>query len=238
MPRYEDKVSMNTKVIAILRKAPKAGEHPLSCQVVEERDFGPNLVTKVGRHLMAAWCSNTADVQPSGWTTKGPLLGTSNRYSKANNWFVGAMSVGTNDSGSNTRAGTSVVAGDLELNNEYANTFIELQSAVHKDQSGGLFTGLSDLADAAYTQIAWRGLYSATQANTTINEVGLWIPAGTTNPEGNSIHNADPSNLGHISKDTTQVMAERGPLVARKVLTSGIAKTSDFTLEFRWVWIF
>ena len=217
MTQFTDGVTLTTKVIAILRKAPVNGEDPRDCPVVWAEDLGPNIVTKTARHCMGAWCAD-----PGGMVA-------SNSYSKANNWYVGSISVGENNSGVNPNAATTAAtADDTELNQELATTLKPLANPPRKNASDP-FSAITDILDPEYTHIAWVAFYDTAEANFPIKEVGLWVSENgspTTNPSGDMT----PSSPGGLPS--------RGPLMSRKILATTIHKTPDFTLEFVWAWMF
>jgi hypothetical protein len=114
-------------------------------------------------------------------------------------------------------------AANLTLDTETASSLVALTGPAFADETFVVpFATLNQDAQPYYTHIGWSATYGSGTGNGDINEVGLWISDGTTNPSGDV---AGPSPT-------------RGPLAARKVLSGTIEKTADFSLEFRWIWMF
>ena len=203
METHRENARPGTKVLAIKRKPTPPGVDPRQGEVIEVIDLGENVLTKMGRHVMGALLAGPGPAQlPAG-----------NTYLQSDGWYLKYMTVGSGSTAAN--------ADDTELESEDTTSLKELLQA-HGDELGNAFAGLGDTGLSYYTQIAWRVLYAAGEANGEIRELALWFADGATNPSG----------------DHPTATPTRGRAASRKVLSGVIEKTGDFTLEFIWIYIY
>ena len=197
-----------TRVLAIKR-------HPVTLESLGVLDLGPNVLTQKGRHVLMAKMAGTGPAQlPAG-----------NTYLATNNWNLGFMSLGSNNT-----PGAPADTADLKLDTELVGSLKTLTAPAAGDVDETTntilaFTGLGDTGLSYFTHVAWRCLYLAGEGNGDIREVGLWVQAGTSNPAGD------------FTPSSPVGLAVRGPLMSRKVLSGTVTKNASFALEFVWVYI-